>query len=329
MTKVSFYLNEGDYSRVKDLTKLEDFTLRHPQLVWSWGTYFRLKEREYDVNLICKIPESGIVVMPAIYLAMLQKPPDNVLLICTIADSPPPLYTQINISQNPWQPSQYRNLFGLPIWRHIPHWPQPGIIPRSEGRGNKFETIAFFGHSDQLDSFLATDDFRQELEGLGMKFEIREKNLSDYSDVDAVIAIRDFSDNPFLHKPYTKLINGWLAGIPVIVGPETSFRSIQKTDLDFLSAKSKEELIQNLRKLKEDESLRRRMIENGVQRMKEFSEESIIQAWQNLLFREAQIYFEQWTRKNHIARQLFYVDLFVSRSYRSIKNKLKKQLQLG
>src|ERR1043165_3814548 len=131
MQQVYFYLNEYDYSRVKDLNRIEDFTLSHPQFVWSWGTYFRLKQRGYEVKLTHKIPEEGILVMPAIYLEMLQKPPRNVLMICTVADSPPPIYMQVNVAQNPWQPSQYRNLFHRPLWRHIPHCPQPRIIPRT------------------------------------------------------------------------------------------------------------------------------------------------------------------------------------------------------
>ena len=329
MATVNFYLNEGDYNRVKDLEQIEEFTLHHPQLVWSWGTYFRLKQRGYDVTLCHKIPNDGILVMPAIYLALLQKPPANVLLICTVADSPPPLYMQVNVTQNPGQPSHYPNVFGLPIWRHIPHWPQPGLIPRNAVRGRIFENIAFFGHTDQLESSLRTETFRERLKQLGLNFEVRENDFTDYSSVDAVVAIRDFSNNVYVYKPYTKLINGWIAGTPVIVGPESSFQLIRKSEHDFLLAKNREELEQALFRLKNDESLRTKMIQNGYDRLKEFDEEAVAQAWANLLFKDAPMYYSQWKKKGTLSKQLFYADLFLSRSLRSVKNKLLQQIQFG
>lgn len=326
MSKVYFYLNEGDYNRVKHLTAVEDFTLRHPQLVWSWGTYFRLKNRGHDVKLTCTIPENGILVMPAIYPAMTQKPPAGVLIICTVADSPPLFYMPVNVTQNPLQPQQYRNLLYWPVWRHISHWPQPGIIPRAKERDGRFERIAFFGHRDQLESQLASADFQQKLNKMELLFEIRESDFTDYSDVDAIIAIRGFSNEPFLHKPYTKLVNGWLAETPVIAGTETSFSAIKKSELDYITVSSTDELVNALLRLKADAGLRKQMAENGRRRAAEFNEESVIRQWEQLLFTDAPAYLLKWEKTNRFEKQLFYLDLFLSRSFRSAKNKIINRL---
>jgi len=327
MTNVFFFLGEGDYNRVKDLTHIEGFVLHHPQLVWIWTTYFRLKQKGLNVTLICRMPEEGIVVISTVNLLLLQKPSDKVFLITTLADSPPPLYTQINVSQNPLQSRNYPSLLRFPVWRHISHWPQPGIIPRCKSRGSRFEKIGFMGHRDQLEPYLSSEEFANELRKLDLTFEVREDQFHDYSDFDTVLAIRDFANLTQLHKPYTKLINGWQAGVPVIAGTETSFQAIKKSELDFISVANKNDLIKALQKLKEDANLRAAMTKNGFQRAVDFTEKKILSDWEQLLFTDAQNLYREWRQKSALHKQMFYMEIFFSRSLRSMKNKLKLRLQ--
>lgn len=329
MIDVYFYLNEGDFNRVKDLESIEEFTLHHPQLVWSWGTYFRMKQAGFPVTLINKLPESGIVIIPAIYLAMFQKPPAKVLLICTVADTPPPIFMQVNLTQNPVQKWQYPNLFRFPVWYHVPHWPQPNIIPRDQNRGDRFENVAFFGHDDQLDPQLQSKAFLEDLQAIGLRFAIVEKDFNDFSEVDAVLAIRVFSNELLPHKPYTKLVNAWTAGVPAIVGPESAYQSIRKSELDFLCVKNYGELISALKQLKLDKRFREAMVRNGWERKREYTDESIIKVWAQLLFTDAQSYYQEWVRRSSIGRQIFYTDLFLSRALRSAKNKFQKRFRFA
>lgn len=325
--KVTFYLGEADYKRVKDLTSIEDFTLHHPQLVWVWSTYFRLKQKGYNVILSDEIPARGIVVISTIDFGLLQKPPKGVLVISTVADSPPRFYTHINVSQNPWQHRNYFNVLQFPVWRHIPHWPQPDIIQRNNTRGGRFENIAFLGHNDQLEPFLVSEEFKQAMQQMDLNFEIRNKQFHDYSSIDAILAIRRFSNDLLIHKPYTKLVNAWIAKVPAIVGKESSFRSIQKSELDFISVGNQQELLQALQTLKGDAALRMKMINNGIERATEFTEEAIVKEWEKLLFHDAPRYFEVWGGKNYLSKQLFYTDLLVSRSLRSIRKKISKKFE--
>ena len=115
--------------------------------------------------------------------------------------------------------------------------------------------------------------------------------------------------------------------VPVITGNESSFTCIKKSDLDFISVENKVQLLEVLQRLKENRLLREEMVENGKARSLEFTEESIVAAWEKFLFNDAQLYYEKWIRKSNFEKQLFYTDLFLSRSVRSVKNRIKTRLQ--
>jgi hypothetical protein len=326
MEVINFYLSAFDFNRVKDLDRIEESLLHHPQLVWVWSTYFRLKQRGYPVELCNTMPPKGVVVISAINFSLLQKPSRNLFLIVTVADTPPRFYSHVNVSQNPWQKRDYPNLFGFPVWRHIPHWPQPHIKERNPGRKERFENVAFFGHNDQLERSIQTEEFKKELREIGFNFKIRNQDFSDYQEVDVVIAIRSFSAKEYLYKPYTKLINAWMAGVPIIVGNESAFLSIKKSAFDFIRVQNKFELIEALKKLKSDKEYRYKMIRNGEYRATEFTEEKVLQEWVRLLFHETPVYYEKWLQKGKLGRKLFYTDLFVSRTFRSLKKKIISRL---
>ncbi|HVF80444.1 MAG TPA: hypothetical protein VM884_00840 [Flavisolibacter sp.] len=322
MHEVVFFLPDHDFVLVKNLTAIEEFTLHHPQFVWTWGTYHRLKKKGYNVKLSNEMPLKGIVVVNSLNLPLFQKPSDDILLISILADSPPAFYPQINVSQNPLQFRDYPKLLRFPIWRHIAHWPQPGIIIRDKDRGDRFENIAFFGHRDQMEPYLQSVEFLSELNKMNVNFTVVDKKFDDYSSVDAVLAIREFGDQPYLNKPYSKLINAWAAGVPVVAGMESSFQSIKKSGLDFIAVKNKIELTNALKSLQQNSELRHQMVLNGTERSKEFTEEKIIETWGALLFNEAQFYYDKWINKNKVSKAMFYSDQLISRAFRSAKNRL-------
>ena len=126
----------------------------------------------------------------------------------------------------------------------------------------------------------------------------------------------------YLYKPYTKLINAWIAGVPIIVGNESAYHAIQKSEFDFLMAQEKSELIEALKKLKQDKDFRFKMVQNGINRGLDFTEEIIIQTWVRFLYEEVPVFYEKWLRKGGFGRKLFYTDLFVSRTFRSLKKRV-------
>lgn len=329
MAPVRFLLHPDYYKQVQGLDHVAEFTLHVPALIWEWATYFHLKNAGHAVELVDEMPQDGIVIVSACMYPLLQKPPQNVILISTLADSPPRFFAHIHVSQNPWQHRDYPKPFGYPIWRFINIWPQPGIIPRDKSRGDKFERIGFFGHKDQLERSLQTVEFSNALAKQGLTLEIVDRDFNDYSNIDAVIAIRDFTGNPQYHKPNSKLINGWAAGVPVLATNESAFKAMKESLLDFIEVGSSEDLIAGLTKLKNDPLLVKKMVENGYKRVQDYTQEKILRDWEKLLFTDAQQLYAQWQRRSKAGKELFNANLFVARSYRNVKNRIRKKLQIN
>lgn len=327
MVPVTFLLHPEHFRQVKDLQTVEEFTLHIPPLIWEWATHFHLKNAGRDVRLTDQMPNEGIVQVSACIYPLLQKPPADVLLIDTLADSPPRFYSHVHVSQNPCQHKDFHSILRFPIWRHINIWPQPGIVPRNPVRGERFEQIGFFGHYDQLEPSLISDEFKKQMRARGLTLKVIDRDFTDYSDIDAVIAIRDFTGNPQLHKPSSKLINGWTGGVPVLCTNETAFTAIRQSSLDFIEVNSADELLAGFDKLKANPELVKQMVANGRQRVQNFSQEKILNDWEKLLFDDAQQYYKEWRKKSKLEKQAFFTDAFVSRSFRSAKNKLKTRLR--
>ena len=329
MAPVRFLLHPDYFKQVQGLDHVAEFTLHVPALIWEWATYFHLKNAGHKVELVDEMPQDGIVVVSACMYPLLQKPPEKVILISTLADSPPRFFAHVHVSQNPWQHRDYLKPFGYPIWCFINIWPQPGIIPRDSARGDKFERIGFFGHRDQLERSLQTDEFKTALAKQGLTLEIVDHDFNDYTNIDAVIAIRDFTGNPQYHKPNSKLINAWTAGVPVLATNESAFKAMEESPLDFIEVASAEDLLAGLAKLKANPQLVKKMVENGHKRGKNYSQEKILGDWEKLLFQDAQKLYKEWQQKSKMERELFNANLFMARSYRNVKNRIKKKLQFS
>ena len=147
----------------------------------------------------------------------------------------------------------------------MPHWSQPNLIPRDPSREDRFETVAFLGDPCNLAPELADPQFAKLLrQETGATFETRgAERWHDFSDVDVVLAIRDFSSAKHLHKPATKLYNAWLAGVPLIAGSDSAFQAEGSIGEDYLIARSPEDCIRLLKRLHKQPSYRRRIVTSG------------------------------------------------------------------
>ncbi|MEI6417136.1 MAG: glycosyltransferase, partial [Verrucomicrobiota bacterium] len=126
-----------------------------------------------------------------------------------------------------------------------------------------------------------------------------------YSDVDAVIAIREVSSARYFHKPATKLYNAWLAGVPFIGGLDSAYAADGRPGVDYLVASSVEEAFQHLRRLKEDESFRHQLVLRGTESGKAFTREATLQQWKNFVLETLPNLVEQWQKKSVFQRHFF------------------------
>ncbi|MBL4848350.1 MAG: glycosyltransferase family 1 protein [Planctomycetes bacterium] len=259
--------------------------------IWILQTFLRLRDAGYPVRLTNTLPTSGVVVVGGASRKHLFKDfcsRNRALIVAVRADHRPQLYADLEVVQND------HGADGRSIY--VPHWPQPGLIPRDADRGAELKTVSFKGHSGCLH-----DDFKDgawggflEASGLTWQFDGVEWHggcsryegceWTDYRTVDAVLAVRNDWHDSYLTKPASKLVNAWHAGVPAIVGPDYAFLAERRSELDFLLVHSLDEAREAVTKLKQDPALYQAMVENGRQRAREITSETVTARWAELLF---------------------------------------------
>ena len=274
---------------------------------WTLQTYLRLKADRFPCELVKQLPEEGIVLVHRNALRVHNRlKPKRILLICLKADGIPYPYAQLHVVQNP--------LDVTPRSYYLPHWTQPSLIPRHPQRGDRFETIAFFGHEANLADQLQHPDWKKQLHSLGLNWQpILNRNhwnsdrfidhrSHDYSLVDAVVAVRRFHHRQrhrqYINKPATKLYNAWLAGVPALLGCESAYQAERRSELDYLEVSSVDELLCALKRLQNDLQLRRAMVENGQIRAQAVKPSKVTAQWRSFLTDVAVPAYYRWRNQS-------------------------------
>jgi glycosyltransferase involved in cell wall biosynthesis len=188
--------------------------------------------------------------------------------------------------QNPAQADNRRTFY-------VHHWPQPGLLPRDPARCATLRNIAYFGMFKQLPPALQAPEWPQQLRALGLDWvtpggsapgdPLDQRSIHDYRTTDVVVALRDPRRTIADHKPPTKLLNAWLAGVPAIVGPESAYRALRTDALDFIEAADADAVLAALRRLQADPELYAAMSRRARTRAAEVAPEAIAERWRQLL----------------------------------------------
>lgn len=291
---------------------------------WTVQTCLRLKAAGISCELTSNFPQDGVVFVHRNILANKQIRPDcrlNLILVCLKGELLPFRAALLHIVQNPLEASRSSYF--------IPHWPQPGLVPRHAGRGACLENVAFMGHRDNLAPELATPAWEQALADLGLVWQPRlshhhwsrlegmHPQWHDYSEVDVVVAVRSFRHQNrqrrqnYRNKPATKLYNTWLAGVPAILGQESAFQAERRSPLDYLEVQSPEEVLQALKRLQQQPDLHQAMAERSRLRAAEVAPAAITQRWIAFLKEVAVPTYHRWCqlplsrRRALLAQQAF------------------------
>jgi len=163
--------------------------------------------------------------------------------------------------------------------RFIPHWPQPGLLPRDPGRGARVENIAYLGRAAGAVPWMTSDNFGKQLAKLGVNLRLADSGWEDYRNLDAILSVRPESPAMLESKPASKLTNAWLAGVPALVGVEPAFEALRRSELDFMRIGSAGDAIACIERLKNDPARYLAMIRNGRERSREFTRQAIAERW--------------------------------------------------
>ena len=300
---------------------------------WTIQTFLRLKAWDFPCQLVNHVPEEGIVFVHHNAFRARKtrlKPSRKLLLICLKAEERPYPYAQLHLVQNPTEASAAKNRF------YIPHWPQPGLIPRDPNRGDRFENIAFFGHCNNLAIELQYPSWPEKLASLGLHWHyvINQNKWNDYhsldnrwnnfQQIDAIVAIRSFqSSHPYNNKPATKLFNAWLAGVPALLGIESAYRFEGCHLEDYWEINTYEELINSLQCLKSDKNLRQQLVTNGYSKAIQFTPENISKKWQDFILDIAVPSFYRWCNLPALRQSLLLQQQYLTHTVEKVQSKLK------
>ncbi len=267
---------------------------------WVILTYLQLKRRGLEVSISRKFVPGAICVASALDFGIRKLTFSSFVVGCR-SDGPKPALCDIAIVQNPENVESPTDVL-------IPHWPQPGLIPRSPDRGTDLKTIVFKGSEVNLYESFRSPEFRQALNKLGMQLVIDGRpdkgpvTWNDYSTADLVLAVRDLTEEDARVKPASKLVNAWMAGVPALLGPEPAFRHLKKTDLDYIEVSTPEAVLAAVQRLRDQPDLYQQMITNGLQRAEAFSPDCIAQIWRDTLAGIVAERYELWRRKMALRR---------------------------
>ena len=280
---------------------------------WTIQTYLRLKESGLACELSHRLPEQGIVLFHSNALRGNHIEPGPArLLICIKAESPLCSIAQLHIVQNPCEANPKLGLY------FIPHWPQPGLLPRAAERGERFETVAFFGHQNSLADCFKSPQWAQQLAELDLRwqpivntnpwnsYKTLDNQWHDYRNVDAIVALRQLHSwrVRYRNKPATKLYNAWLAKVPAILGKEAAYRRTGTTGLSYLEANSETDVLSALRQLKASSALRRSLVNAGDIQSIAYQPASITQRWRRFLRTVAVPAYERWCHLNQTRQRV-------------------------
>ncbi len=191
----------------------------------------------------------------------------------------------------------------------VPHWLQPGIKPRKTERGNTLRSVAYRGHPANLVDDISGADFASTLAKRGVTFDSGigpegvDSAWNDYTEVDALVAVRNATVEDLHNKPASKLVNAWAAGVPAILGPEPAYQELRRSQLDFIEVSNAREAIAAIDWLKANPDKYQSMVRNGLERVRDFSTEKLALRWVKMLDGPIARAFSAW-RQSGSARRI-------------------------
>jgi hypothetical protein len=256
---------------------------------WSLLTYLILKQHGLPVTCSRHCRPDHINLGHAVYLSTMN-PQSASFLVSLQADYPRHGWAQAHIVQNKLQRRKDS------YW--IPMWPQPGMIERNPSR-REVQCVAFAGRHYYLSG--GENAWQVDIAKLGLSFHMLDpQNWNDYSGVDVLVAIRSFDGRTYPAKPPSKLVNAWLAGIPLVAGNDSAYAQIGRPGIDYIRVGTKQEALDAIRRLQTDQAFYQRIVEAGRERAAEFTRGQCSEKWKELLSGPLTDRYDAWRSRSHM-----------------------------
>lgn len=271
--------------------------------IWSAQLYLDLKQAGLDARLVARPVPDEINILPYPYIHggdWLFKS----FVIAVRCDEPVPGLCDYAVVINELQARRPRTAF-------VMHRPMPMIRPRDPARGSTIRNLVFKGYACNLPPVLRDPAFTAALTAQGLEFKAAVEGKpntfdewADYREADLVIALRNLTTYDASLKPPLKLLNGWHAGVPSLLGPEPAYQAMRTSELDYIEVRDSKDVIDAIRRLKADPDLYLRMIAHGRRRAAEIGPEYTVRHWHALLSGPIAESFAQWRERPLLVRRV-------------------------
>ena len=286
---------------------------------WILKTYLILKKNNKELNISIgnSIPEKGIIIFHKGFFSDEIYPAKNQLFVCIQADYGRHKYAQCHIMQNPAGLNNFKfskksffeeNIFSFTENFSLALWNQINIISRNFSREEIFKNVCFYGVKQNFPKELLDATFVDKLskEGIVLKVITDENQWNDYSEADCVLAIRDFNNKPHFNKPFSKIINGYLAGVPVISGNESSAVYLKKkAKINLPIVTSPDECFEAIIKLRREYVSRLAEVKEDNKKLYIYHDGEIVLEW-NKLLEELQHNYKMWQKSSEFTKKIFF-----------------------
>jgi len=250
-----------------------------------------MRQLGVDCELIDEWPRSGIVIAHRDHLPTSWPVGPSTFVVCCLADRlQPHPQAQMHIVQNPFQRVRWSSQI------YMPHWPQPGLLPRRPDRGSVVRNLVFFGEPQNLAEPLRQQPFLEWCSNQGFEFAVRARDAwADYRDVDVALAVRSFNTEwGAFDKPATKLFNAWLGCAIPLVGKEAAYAAEGRPGRDCLVVSDFEQLERGLIRLRDDADFSSKLREAGAARALTRNHDAIAWQWRQVLEQSIPLAAERW-----------------------------------
>lgn len=270
---------------------------------WIAQSYLRLRaplsERGFEVGVSSRFRPGAICIAHRDDANNFLSAAHGAHLVVIRADRPPVRACDHAIVQNALAPTANEHF--------VPLWPQPGIVARDPRRAGRVERLGYAGRTGASPSWFFDDNFHRALRERGIAFDVRRGRWNDYRDVDVAIATRVAARAMLDVEPATKLYNAWLAGLPMLAGPEPAYCALRRSALDYIEVGGADDVLRALDRLRADPRLYRAMIDNGRARAREFSIDAVRARWLALIERVVVPSFVASNPRAGVSRRLWFI----------------------
>jgi hypothetical protein len=171
-----------------------------------------------------------------------------------------------------------------------------------------FVNVSYFGLPPRLAPQLRSAKFATRLREHGFNLRIVSRDRwDDYSDTDAVLAVRSFAPVSWHKFPPSKLYNSWIAGVPALLGSESAYQAERRNEYDYFEVHSVDDVLETLLRLRADPGLRAAVARNCAERAVGVDPTRIAETWLAFLTTVAAPAWRDWQRRSAASRLGFQV----------------------